>query len=242
MHLVNSGSIAVATVCTPGGIVDYEGEARIDGVPGRSAPVPLAFLGIAGASCGALLPTGNPVDVVGGIELTCIDNGMPVALLRAGDVGVTGREAPRQLEANAALKARVETLRLQVGRSMNLGDVASKSVPKMCLIAAPERGGAIATRTFIPHRVHESIGVLGAVSVATACALPGTVAHALATIDALDAIDVEHPSGAFTIGLEFDRDGAVVRSSLLRTARKLFHGEVYVPAQLYRQPARGSDA
>jgi len=238
IHMVNSAGVAVATVCTPGAEVDYEGDARIDGVPGTAAPVSLAFLGIAGATCGALLPTGSALDVVDGIELTCIDNGMPVVLMRAEDLGVTGHESPAELEANASLKARVEALRLAVGPRMNLGDVASESVPKMCLIAAPANGGAISTRNFIPHRVHEAIGVLGAVSVATACVLPGTVASGLAKIDSTsEPIPVEHPSGAFEVALELDADARVTRSALLRTARKLFTGEVHVPDHLFGESA-----
>ena len=242
VHMVNSGSVAVAAVSTPGGEVEYEGEARIDGVPGTAAPVPLAFLGVAGATCGSLLPTGNVLDTVDGTDVTCIDNGMPVVLMRARDLGVSGHEPPAELEANEDLKARVEALRLEIGPRMNLGDVAAKTVPKMCLIGPSERGGAVSTRSFIPHRVHEAIGVLGAVSVATACVLPGSVAEGLATVEALDAIDVEHPTGVFTVGLEFDGDGDVVRPALLRTARKLFHGEVYVPAHLYEGPAEGGGA
>ena len=180
IHMVNTGSTAVAHVPTPQGAVEYEGDARIDGVPGSAAPIALEFLDVAGSSCGALLPTGNVTDTLDGIELTCIDNGMPVIIVRAADLGVTGAETPAQLEANAALVAKVESIRLEMGPRMNLGDVARKTVPKMCLVSAPRHGGSIATATFIPHRVHEAIGVLGAVSVATACVIPGSVAAQLA--------------------------------------------------------------
>ena len=163
---------------TPGGAVEYEGDARIDGVPGTAAAIPLEFLDVAGSSCGALLPTGSAVDRVDGIEVTCIDNGMPVVVLRAEDLGKSGDETPGAARSERALKARVEAIRLAVGPRMNLGDVTKKTVPKMCLVSPPRQGGAICTRTFIPHRVHEAIGVLGAVSVATACVLPGSVAAA----------------------------------------------------------------
>ena len=238
IHMVNTGSIAVAQVPTPDGAVEYEGDARIDGVPGTAAAIPLQFLDVAGSSCGALLPTGSPIDEVDGIQVTCIDNGMPVVVMRAADLGVTGRETPGQLEANADLKARVERIRLAIGPRMSLADVTKKTVPKMCLVSPPEHGGAIATRTFIPHRVHEAIGVLGAVSVATACVLPGSVASAVAVVGDGPSyrLDVEHPTGYFTVDLDVEhggRDLQVRRAALLRTARKLMRGEVFVPGRVW---------
>jgi 4-oxalomesaconate tautomerase len=238
IHMVNTSSVAVAYVSTPGGQVEYEGDARIDGVPGTAAAIPLEFLDVAGSSCGSLLPTGAVVDTVEGIELTCIDNGMPVVVMRAEDLGVSGGETPEQLEGNAGLKARVEKIRLAAGPRMNLGDVARKTVPKMCLVSVARHGGAIATRTFIPHRVHEAIGVLGAVSVATACVIPGTVAAAVARVTGGESqrLEVEHPTGFFTVDMEVATKGndiQVRRSALLRTARKLMRGEVFVPGHVW---------
>jgi 4-oxalomesaconate tautomerase len=241
IHMLNTGSIAVAHVPTPEGAVEYEGDARIDGVPGTAAAIPIEFLDVAGSSCGALLPTGAAVDRVEGVEVTCIDNGMPVVMLRAADFDVSGEESPEQLERNAELKARIEKIRLALGPRMNLGDVLKKTVPKMCLVSPPRHGGAIATRTFIPHRVHESIGVLGAVSVATACVTPGSVAAQTASVrgeGGVRRIDVEHPTGFFTVEMEVAvANGAVQirRSALLRTARKLMRGEVYVPGRVWRR-------
>lgn len=238
IHMVNTGALAVAHVPTPGGLVEYEGDARIDGVPGTAAAIPIDFLDVAGSSCGALLPTGNVVDEVAGVRVTCIDNGMPVVILNAADFGVKGDEAPEVLEADAALKARVEAIRLELGPRMNLGDVAKKTVPKMTLVSPPAHGGAVGTRSFIPHRVHEAIGVLGAVSVATACVLPGSVAAQVAGLDGATGpqrLEVEHPTGFFTVDMDVAADGAgikVNRSALLRTARKLMRGEVYVPGHL----------
>jgi len=234
IHMVNTGAIALAHVPTPNGAVAYEGDARIDGVPGTAAAIPIDFLDVAGSSCGALLPTGNLVDQVQGVQVTCIDNGMPVVILRAADFGKTGREAPEELEADAELKRRVEAIRLELGPRMALGDVSKKTVPKMTLVSPPEKGGILSTRTFIPHRVHEAIGVLGAVSVATACVLEGSVAFQVAGIEAKDGaqrLEIEHPTGFFTVDMEVSqgRDGVEVKkSALLRTARKLMRGEVYV--------------
>jgi len=229
IFMANTGQRAVATVATPGGQVSYEGDATIDGVPGTAAPVRIAFEHTAGSTCGALLPTGNPVDAVEGVDATLIDNGMPSVIVRAADFGISGDEAPAELEANEGLRQRLEALRLACGSKMNLGDVASKSVPKMVLVSAPRSGGAIATRTFIPHRCHSSIGVLGAVSVATACLLDAGPAAELADVpEGHDlSMAIEHPSGQLTVLVTRDDDGGIARAAILRTARKLFDGMVF---------------
>ena len=229
IFMVNTGKLATATVETPGGVVTYSGDARIDGVPGTSAPIALAFADIAGSSCGALLPTGNAVDVVEGIETTLIDNGMPCVVLRAADVGITGYEDRDTLDADETLKARIEAIRLTAGPLMKLGDVAALSVPKMMLVAAPEKGGAISVRSFIPHRCHASIGVLGAVSVATACLIDGSVARDLAAVPEgrTKTLDVEHPTGSTGCVIELDDTGQIVGAAMLRTARKLFDGLLF---------------
>lgn len=239
IHMVNSGSLSVAHVATPNGAVAYAGSARIDGVPGTAAPITLDFEGIAGSTCGALLPTGNASDSEDGVELTCIDNGMPVVIMRASDFGLAGDESPATLETNEELKARIEALRLALGARMNLRDVSGKTVPKMCLVSPPRAGGDIATRMFIPHRVHESVGVLAATSVAAACLTEGTVAatvSGLARAPGVHRVDVEHPTGFLTVEIELaEQDGklSITRSALLRTARKLMQGEVFVPAELW---------
>ena len=241
IHMVNTNSIAVAHVPTPRGAVEYEGTARIDGVPGSAAAIPIDFLDVAGSSCGKLFPTGSSVDRIEGIEVTCIDNGMPVVVMRAADLGKRGDETPEELEADAALKARIERLRLAIAPGMNLGDVIRKTVPKMCLVSPPQHGGTIHTRTFIPHRVHEAIGVLGAVSVATACVTPGSVAAqvaALAPRPGAQRLEIEHPTGFFTVEMDVVFEGNTVtvkRAALLRTARKLMQGQVFVPASAWSE-------
>ncbi|MFC6673324.1 4-oxalomesaconate tautomerase [Marinobacterium aestuariivivens] len=230
IFMENTGQIAIARVSTPNGKVSYVGDARIDGVPGTSAPVPITFADTAGSSCGALLPTGNVVDVIDGVEVTLIDNGMPVVILRAGDMGISGQETREELEANQELRAKLESIRLQAGPLMNLGDVKDKSVPKMSMVSAASRGGALSTRTFIPHRCHASIGVLGAVSVATAAVLPGSPAAEVASVPEgrRKSLAVEHPIGEMTVILDVDEAGNLGPAALLRTARKLFDGEVFV--------------
>lgn len=227
IHMVNTGEVAVARVTTPGGRVNYRGETEIAGVPGRHAAVPLLFANIAGSMCGALLPTGNPVDVIDGVEATLIDNGMPCVILRAADFGLSGDESRDELEANAELKARLEKIRLQVGPLMKLGDVAEASVPKMTLVSAPKAGGSISTRSFIPHRVHASVGVFAAITVATATRLQGGAAAALAVQPTDGRYLIEHPTGSMEVFLDLDADGDLKGAGSIRTARKLFDGRVF---------------
>jgi len=229
IFMENTGQIAVATVETPGGVPTYAGDARIDGVPGSAAPVPLEFRDTAGSSCGALLPTGNAVDTIEGVACTLIDKGMPCVVFRAEDVGATGYEDRDTLDNDTALKARIEAIRLKAGPLMNLGDVTEKSVPKMMLVAPPRNGGAVTVRSFIPHRAHATIGVLGAVSVATACLVEGSPAAAVAVIPAgrTKTLSVEHPTGEMSCVLTLDDAGQVATAALLRTARKLMDGEVF---------------
>jgi len=238
----NTLSLAVARVETPGHRVRYDGAARIDGVPGSAAPIAIEFLDIAGSSCGALLPSGHPVDTLDGVRVTCIDNGMPVVCVKAEDLGLTGYEEPSEIEANAEVCRRVEALRLASGPLMNLGDVSAKTVPKVSLLAPAKNGGVVSTRTFIPARVHEAIGVFGAVSVATACLVPGSVAHEVAGLKPSGqpvTLDVEHPSGYFSVSMVVRDEGdafTVISSALLRTARLLMRGQVFVPSSLWSGP------
>lgn len=229
IFMENTGQIAIATVKTPDGHVRYDGDARIDGVPGSSAPVPLEFRDTAGSTCGALLPTGNAVDIVNGIAVTLIDNGMPCVVMKAADVGATGYESREELDAAVELKARIEAIRLAVGERMNLGEVREKTVPKMMLVAPPRHGGAVTVRSFIPHRAHASIGVLGAVSVATACLLQGSPAADVAVMPdgTRKTLSVEHPTGETTCVIEINASGDVVSAAMLRTARKLMDGKVF---------------
>ena len=229
IYMENTGQVAVASVETPGGVVTYDGDAAIDGVPGTHAPIPLEISDTAGSSCGALLPTGNAADSIDGVAVTLIDNGMPCVVMRAADVGITGYEDRESLDANEALKAKIEAIRRQAGPLMNLGDVRDKSVPKMMLVAPPRHGGAVTVRSFIPHRAHATIGVLGAVSVASACLFEGSPAHGVAVIPegSRKTLSVEHPTGEMSCVLEVDGGGIVASAALLRTARKLMDGVAF---------------
>ncbi|MEO3999594.1 4-oxalomesaconate tautomerase [Mesorhizobium sp. CAU 1732] len=228
IFMENTGQIAVARVETPDGRVTYAGEARIDGVPGTSAPIPITFQDTAGSSCGALLPTGREVDTIDGVDCTLIDNGMPCVVMAADALGIEGTETPEELEADTALRARLEAIRLKAGPMMNLGDVAQKSVPKMTMVSPARAGGTVSTRTFIPHTCHDAIGVLGAVSVATACLLKDGPAARIATIPEGDekTLSIEHPTGEMSV-IATMRGGIVANAAVLRTARKLFDGVIF---------------
>lgn len=231
---LNTGMQCDITVQTPGGKVCYAGDAHIDGVPGTAAPILINFLDTAGSVCSSLLPTGNVRDVIDGIPVTCIDNGMPMVIFNATDVDRTGNESVRDLNADIELKARIERLRIASGHAMGLGDVTTKSYPKMCLVSRPKNGGSINTRCFIPHVCHDAIGVLAAVTVATACVLKGTTAYPLASVPEglVRSLSVEHPSGEFSVELALDAQDSnkIVRAALIRTARLIMRGEVMVPA------------
>jgi 4-oxalomesaconate tautomerase len=234
IYMVNSSQTVVATIQTPGGVPTYAGDARIDGVPGTAAPVALSFSDAAGSMCGALLPTGRALDEIDGIPLTLIDNGMPCVVMRAKDLGRSGYETREALDADTELKARVEAIRLKAGPLMKLGDVKEKSVPKMVLVAPPRAGGAISTRSYIPHRAHAGVGVFAALSAATACLLPESPAHGLADIPPGRAkrMLVEHPSGASPVSITVEEKGGTIEvreAALISTARKLFAGQVLVP-------------
>lgn len=233
VRTLNTGTIADLEMQTGDGQAGVIGEARIDGVPGTSAPIDISFLGTEGSVCGALLPTGNTVDIVDGVEVTLIDNGMPVIVMRAADLGRTGHEPREELDKDRELKARIERIRLAAGPLMNLGDVSAKVVPKIALVAPPRAGGSIATRSFIPHECHASIGVFAAVTVATAAALPGTPAASVAVMPSgrERSLSVEHPTGEFTVRLTVGgtpEHPVIERAGLLRTARILMDGEAFV--------------
>ena len=231
IRMVNTGGLATATVPVLDGRPRYDGPTAISGVPGTAAPIRLDFEGVAGSSCGALLPTGRTVDEVCGLRVTLIDNGMPVVVLAAGDLGVTGLEPCAELEADSRLRDTLEKVRVAAGPLMNLGDVGPATVPKLTLVAPPaDPAATLATRTFIPHRCHDAIGVLGAVSVATAALLPEGPAADVARLDGTGTVTVEHPTGTFEAAVDLvtvDGKPVVERAGIIRTARKLMDGVVF---------------
>ncbi len=242
VRTVNTGTLAECLIETPNGRVNYEGDARIDGVPGTHAPIPINFLDAAGSVCGALLPTGNVADEIDGVKVTMIDNGMPVVVLAAKALGKTGYETPKELMADTDFRARLEYIRLRAGPLMKLGDVKEQVVPKMTLVSKPRNGGHISTRTFIPHECHTAIGVFGSVTVATAVVLPGSAAYPYATLPPgkVKTLSVEHPTGEFSVRLEVGgtpEKPVVERAGLLRTARLLFDGQLFVPESVLAKPA-----
>jgi 4-oxalomesaconate tautomerase len=225
----NTGGVAVANFTVSDGSPVYGGDTVISGVPGSAGEIAIDFLDIAGGTTGSLLPTRNAVDVVEGVAVTLIDNGMPVVVMAAESLGVSGYETCSELEGNGVLRVQLERIRMRAGELMGLGDVSDTTIPKLTMVAPPQAGGAVSTRTFIPHRCHEAIGVLGAVSVATACLLPGSPAHDLAELDHGPIVTIEHPSGTFDARVELDLgpEPTVRRAGIVRTARKLMDGTVF---------------
>jgi 4-oxalomesaconate tautomerase len=242
INIVNTGGVCEVIVQTPNGQIEYAGDAKVDGVLGTAAPIICNYLNTEGATCGALLPTGNAIDIIDGKEMTCIDNGMPIVLLRATDFGITGYEPKAALDNNDDLKAELEQIRLKVGYKMNLGDVKNQSIPKMCLISPPNtEGGILNTRMFIPHICHDAIGVLAAVSVATACILPQNITENVKILMAHpetigrggNTFSIEHPTGEMTVNIDYFLENGKIKiekSGVMRTARLLSKGVVFIPA------------
>lgn len=230
IHNRNTGALVEATVQTPGGIVAYDGATAIDGVAGTAAPIKLNFLEAIGSKTGALLPTGSARSEIDGIPVTLVDYATPMLLLRAADLGLAGDETPAELDADPALLARLEQLRREAGRRMGLGDVAGRVIPKVGVLSPARRGGSLTSRYFTPDRCHRSHAVTGALCVAAASRLAGSVAAEMLAPGTGSLVTVEHPSGAIQIDLALDTAGQVASASLVRTARRIFEGHVIVPA------------
>ncbi|MTH48305.1 4-oxalomesaconate tautomerase [Intestinirhabdus alba] len=227
---VNTNTYIEADVQTPDGAVTYDGEARIDGVPGTAAPVGLTFLNAAGAKTGHIFPTGRRIDCFDGVEVTCIDMAMPVVLIPAQSLGKSGYEKPAELDGDAEFLRRLESIRLQAGEAMGLGDVRNSVIPKPVLISPPADGGSICARYFMPHACHKALAITGAIAIASSCAIEGTVSQPVARPKGGDKITIEHPGGSLDIALARQgTDPAALRASVIRTARKIFSGEVYLP-------------
>lgn len=234
---VNTGALIDADICTPGGELEYAGVARIDGVPGTAAPIVLNFRNVIGSKTGALFPTGNPTDVIDGIQLTCIDVAMPMVIGRAADFGITGHEPRDILDGDVRLFQRIESLRLEAGRLMGFGDVSTSVIPKFGLLAEPAEDGAVCARYFMPWRTHPAYAVTGAICTGCCLVAPGTVAEGVARLPEVRPypLKIEHPTGSIDVLLDADvTDGLTLHSAgLLRTARRLFMGEVSIPAKVW---------
>lgn len=235
IHAVNTGALVEAVVQTPGGNVEYEGEAKVDGVPGTAAPVILNFMDVVGSKTGGLFPTGSTTDIIDDLEVTCIDAAMPMVIARAGDLGLTGYESPAEMDANRAFYERMEPLRIKAGELMGLGDVSQSVIPKIGILSAPREGGTINGRYFMPWKCHPSYPVTGSICTSACVLASGTVASGLAQRDGQvpTPVKIEHPLGAIDVLVDWEEsDGAFQLKSagLLRTARKLFTGTVSIPA------------
>ncbi|WP_236012313.1 4-oxalomesaconate tautomerase [Marinobacter mangrovi] len=234
---LNTQRLIECHVPTPGRQVAYEGDTRISGVPGSSAGIQLSFLDIVGTKTGALLPTGRAIDTIDGIEVTCLDAATPIMMVSAADLGLDGRESPVELDDHPTMLKRLELIRREAGHRMGLGDVSQSVLPKPVVLSAPFSDTAtLCTRYFVPHRCHKSIAVTGAIAVATAVSVPGTVANRIATgaeklaaAGRLSQVRLEHPSGFIDLDVEHRNENAcdIARVSLIRTARKIMSGTIF---------------
>jgi len=239
IHNVNTGAFIEAIVQTPGGKVEYEGDAHIDGVPGTAAPIVLNFMDVIGSKTAALFPTGKPQDVVDGIVVTCIDVAMPMVIARADSFGLTGHETREALDANRDFFARMEPLRIKAGEMMGLGDVAKSVVPKFGILAEPEHGGTVAARYFMPWDCHPTYAVTGSICTGSCLLAPGTVADGLVSIPPGNPakVTIEHPSGTIEVVFDYEvgSDGFKLNSAgVVRTARKLLEGKLSIPSSVWR--------
>jgi len=237
IHAVNTGARVVAQVQTPGGKLEYSGSAEIAGVPGAAAPIALNFMGVVGSSTGALLPTGNVRDTFGGIEVTCMDVAMPLVIAKAADFGLSGYETAEELDNNRDFFAKMEAIRIEAGAAMGMGDVTKSVTPKFGLLAPAKNGGTIATRYFMPWNTHPTMAVTGAQCLASCALTPGTVSDGLLDRPTTGPAEVilEHASGNIDVLVDFStEDGFTLKSAgLIRTARKLADGNVYVPSDVW---------
>lgn len=224
---INTETAVTAIVQTPARQVRYDGDFAIDGVPGTAAPISLVFSEAAGAVTGQLLPTGKAIQTIQGVDVSVVDYAMPIMLVRARDVGISGDEKPEMLDANTALFARLESMRLEAGQLMGLGDVSNSVVPKIALLSAAKNGGTIRSIYLTPKQTHRAHAVTGALCVAVATKTPGTLATEFAADGPL--VIIEHPSGKIEIELQMSPDGSVARAGVMRTARRILEGKVIVP-------------
>lgn len=238
IRATNTGAEVEARVQTPDGAVTYDGPAAIDGVPGTAAPVALNFMKVAGSSTGAFLPTGNTIDTINGVEVTCMDVAMPMVLARAADFGLTGQETREDLDANRAFFERMEAIRIKAGAMMGMGDCTKSVTPKFGLLAPAGQGGSIATRYFMPWTTHPTMAVTGSQCIASCALTPGTVADGMMErpTSGPTTVTLEHPMGLMDVIVDFDMTNAgfIHKSAgLVRTCRKLAAGEVFVPASVW---------
>lgn len=238
IRAVNTEARIIAKVQTPNKQVDYEGETSIDGVPGTAAPIELQFLNVVGGVTGAFLPTGSLIDEIDGIPVTCMDVAMPMVIAKAEDFGLTGHESRDELDANRLFYDRMEPIRIEAGRRMGMGDVKDSVTPKFGMLAPPKAGGTISARYFMPWKCHPSMAVTGSQCLAACLLTPNTVADGMAQLpDEIPAcITLEHASGQIDVivDYEYEPDGFILKSAgLIRTARKLAEGRVFVPASVW---------
>jgi 4-oxalomesaconate tautomerase len=246
IYNVNTDSLVESTIDTEDGAVSYEGDAAIDGVPGTSAPVIENFAKTVGSKTKKLLPTGHLTETIDGVEVSCIDVAVPTVMMNADSLGIEGNETKVALDACSDLIARLNRIRVEAGRRMDMGDCTDYVVPKPLLLSAPRNSGTITSRDFVPYNCHATHSVTGAIALAVACVLPGTLANRIARVplDVLTTVGIEHPSGRMDIDVEgMMRDGSfvLIQANLLRTTRRLFSGTVFIPSRIWDGSRKAAD-
>ena len=250
IRAVNTGARVLARIETPGGMPHYEGSAAIDGVPGSAAPVELNFMDVAGSSTGAFLPSGRIIDIIDGVEVTCMDVAMPMVIARAADFGLTGHESREELDANRGFFQRMEAIRVKAGELMGMGDCSLSVTPKFGLVAPHDKPhekprakphgnqGHIITRYFMPWTTHPTMAVTGSQCLASCALTPGSVADGMmARPEGNPAtITLHHPMGSMDVLVDYTMDGDDFihhSAGLVRTARKLAEGSVFIPSSIW---------
>jgi 2-methylaconitate cis-trans-isomerase PrpF len=238
IHNVNTGAIIDATVQTPGGGVEYEGDTAIDGAPGTAAPIMLYFSRMVGSITDKLLPTGQAIDTIGGIQVSCVDVAIPMIIVRAADMGKTGYESKAELDADKDFLTRLEAMRIEASEAMGMGDPTGRVVPKFCIISEPRSGGNINARYFVPQECHATFPLVGGMCLAAASVISGTLVDGIGIVSDVprQTIAIEHAVGRLETIIECDGIGAapdIKRVGFVRTARRIMQGEVLIPASIW---------
>ena len=237
---VNTGSIIEAVVPTPNKKIKYMGDFKIDGVPGKGAPILLKFKNLVGGATGKMLPTGKPNITVKGIEVTCLDISMPIVMAKAADFGISGKETSNELNKNMELLNKIEEIRVIAGAQMGLGDVSGKVIPKFALLSKPLNGGTITSRYFTPKTCHETHAATGTNCIASACLISDTIASKISQIEVKqeNKVTVEHPLGSIDCFVETSLSTAdnendfIISCGIYRTSRKIMDGKIYIPQNI----------
>ncbi|MDH2880281.1 2-methylaconitate cis-trans isomerase PrpF family protein [Bacillus cytotoxicus] len=232
---VNTNAIVESKILTENGNVLYSGDVKIDGVPGTGAPIRLNFMNSVGSVTGKLFPTGSKMDVIEGINVSCIDVSVPLIIIQATELGIEGDESPELLNSNTMFLNKIDMIRKKVAALANLGNVSNKVIPKIAIVSRPRKSGTITSRYFIPHQCHSTHAVTGSLALSAAIKINGTTANHIVKksgsykVEESNPIIIEHPAGQIqteSIVVESNGKYSIKQSSITRTARLILKGEL----------------